>query len=147
LKKLHAFVLSNGEELVQIEEEGHKNIILVEKVMRGALGITEGTECLMAGSTAERVCLQIIPFVKEDGNRLYELLHAIFSDFDCMISCTENKASFVMDNEAYFICSESSKLNPGFVHLLTNHGRDFVCAENLRKRLLSVTKVIKVKNL
>jgi len=146
LKKLYGYI-SSGEELLRIERESHKNLTLVEEVMKEGMEITGNIERLMAGSTAERFSLPIVPSVKQVGRKQYEFLHAIFSDFDYMISCIEDKASFTSDEEKYFICSENAELKPGFVHLLTNQEKTLTSASNIQKLLYKVTKVIKVKDL
>jgi len=146
LKKLHAFI-STEEEVARIQEKNRKNLTLVEKVMKGGLGITGNTEHFMAGSTAEGFSLPIVPNITQIRKTNHELLHAIFSDFDYMISCTQDKASFTRDEEKYLVCSKSAQLKPGFVHLFANQDNTFTSAKNLRKLLLNVSKAIRVEEL
>ena len=132
---------------MRIDEKGHENLTLVENVMKEGLKITGNMERLMAGSTAERFCLPTLPIIKQIGRKSYELPHAIFSDFDYMVSCTEDKASFTRDEETYYVLSENAQLKPGFVNLLTNKDKTLVSTKNVQKLLLNVTKVIELKEL
>ena len=148
LPKLYAFVL-NEEELAFIDQENNRgNLALIEKVMKKGLKITGNIEHLMAGSTAERLSLPIIPhFIQCDNKTNSEYMHAIFSDFDYMVSCTDDRASFSRDAEKYFVSIENTKLNPGFVYILDNQTNKFVSAKHLQELLLGVTKLVKVKDL